>query len=239
MSWTGQIPVILLENPKYPGNIGMVCRLIANFGLPPLRIIGDPVDFHFEMEWMAYNSSEELDKIQYYPDFVEATSDLEVVVGTGMIHGSDRGRFISLNELPSTFGDKKAGILFGREDTGLTRSAVIQCDCMIDFRLPGYQKSMNLSHSVSYVLSTLYNHKYQPKPNKEPVNSPSDKKHFYEFTTGVFKKLGMNQFHGNEFLPVKRLKQIVERSNPSHGDVAFLYKLFKKIDQSIDRLDSE
>ena len=41
----------------------MVCRLIANFDLPPLRIIGEKKDLHFEMEWMAYNSKEELDKV--------------------------------------------------------------------------------------------------------------------------------------------------------------------------------
>jgi tRNA C32,U32 (ribose-2'-O)-methylase TrmJ len=69
---------ILLENPKYAGNIGMVCRLIANFDLPPLRIIGEQKELHFEMEWMAYNSKEELDKIQYFSGQKESRKDLDL-----------------------------------------------------------------------------------------------------------------------------------------------------------------
>lgn len=222
-------PVIILENPKYSGNIGMVCRLIANFSLPPLRIIGKAHDLSFEMEWMAYNSKQELDSISYFSSLVEARSDLDIVIGTGMIHGGNRSEFILLSKIPEMVNNKKFGILFGREDRGLSRNSILYCDYMVDFQLPGYQKSMNLSHAIAFVLSSFHTYK---ENNPTPINSyPNrNKTHFYEYSKSIFKILGMDDYHNNDYLPVRRLKSILEKINLSSGDIDFFYKIFNRIE---------
>jgi len=223
-------PVIILENPKYAGNIGMICRLIANFNLSDLRILGNSFPFEFEMEWMAHNATDELNSIRYFSSFEESTNDLDLIIGTGMIRGSDRGKFISINEAKDRLTQKRFGFIFGREDTGLSLDTIIKCDFMIDFQLPGKQKSMNLANSVSFLLGSLAissSDTISPNVQEIPIQ---EKKYFYEFSKTIFEKLGMNDFHENESLATKRWKTILEDRNLSRGDYGFLFKMLKNIE---------
>lgn len=229
---------ILLENPKYAGNIGMVCRLIANFDLPPLRIIGEKKDLHFEMEWMAYNSKEELDKIQYFPNQKESRKDLDLLIGTAMIQGKDRVGFIplsSLREKIESHLDKKIGIVFGREDRGLSNRMIDECDFLVDFELSDRQPSMNLSQSVSFVLGIIQSKKESTVDSIKPESF--DKSNFYKYVKDVFELIEMNQFHGRENLAIKRFQKIIDSSSISREDLNFLYKLFQKIELKIQNED--
>lgn len=214
----------------------MVCRLIANFDLPPLRIIGEKKDLHFEMEWMAYNSNEELSKIEYFSEPKKAKEDLNLVIGTAMIQGKDRVGFIPLSDLPNKIlhqKEKKVGIAFGREDRGLSNAMIDHCDFMIDFKLPGKQPSMNLSQSVSFVLGSIHSHFTETVKDLEieEVN----KEHFYKYTKEIFELIEMNQFHGRENLAIKRFKKIIDASSVTREDLNFLYKLFQKIEFKIKK----
>lgn len=226
-------PIIVLENPKYAGNIGMICRLIANFSLPPLRIIGSPREIEIEMEWMAYHSKQELNAITYYSTAQECFSDLDLVVGTGMIHGGNRSQFLSLSSLPEILSGKKFGFVFGREDRGISKETLIFCEYMVDFNLPGYQKSMNLSHSVSYCISAFHEYRLQNK-TLEATPNPKHTSHFYDYSRRIFHLLGMDKYHDRENLPVRRLKTILEKANLSSGDIDFLYKIFTNFEKKLN-----
>ena len=225
--------VIILENPKYAGNIGMIARLVANFSLPPLRILGTKNPFSPEMEWMAANAEKELDRIRYFEDINECISDLDLLIGTGMISGKDRGEYLDLKQ---GFRDKisqaggMTGLVFGREDRGLSRKLIDRCNFMVDFDLPGYQKSMNLAHSVTYVLSVLYN--FPTSPEKESRTSVKMNE-FFQLAKKIFILLGMGHFHGNEHLAVKRLRKILENGVACDGDRDFLFKLFRTLEERL------
>ncbi len=212
----------------------MVCRLIANFDLPPLRIIGEKKELHFEMEWMAYNSKEELSKIEYFQNSKESRQDLDLLIGTAMIQGKDRAGFIPLASLPEkiqSHADKKVGIVFGREDRGLSNAMIDICDYMIDFELSDRQPSMNLSQSVSFVLGSMHS---QNSSNRElPKSDNLDKGNFYKYTKDIFELIEMNQFHGRENLAIKRFKKIIDSSSITREDLNFLYKFFQKIEFKI------
>jgi TrmH family RNA methyltransferase len=229
----GAYPVIILENPKYAGNIGMICRLIGNFSLAPLRIIGMVREYDVEMEWMAYNSKQELSSIMHYSSAKECFSDLDLVVGTSMIHGGNRSQFVPLSKLPSVLSQKKFGIVFGREDRGLSKDTLLNCEYMLDFNLPGYQKSMNLSHSVSFCLSAFHQYNLSLDSLDKTPNQRSTK-HFYEYTKHIFHLLDMDNYHNNDYLPVRRLKTILEKAELTSGDIDFLYKIFTNFEKKIN-----
>ncbi|MCB1158852.1 MAG: RNA methyltransferase [Leptospiraceae bacterium] len=221
--------IIILEDPIYTGNIGMCCRLIANFGLPPLRIIGQKKEEAPEMEWMAHNALEEINRIEYFSDWKSCLSDLSLCIGTGMIETRDRGPFIEREELPELLrrSPGKFGILFGREDRGLSLEAIGHCNYMLNFRLPGYQPSMNLAQAVCFVLSLLYNSDIRTELIEE-VQAP-EKNRLYDLSGEIFSLIGMDEFHGKENLAVKRLKSILETRPLSEGDINFLFKFFRNI----------
>lgn len=219
-------PSIILENPKFSGNIGMICRLAANFDIGPLRIIGSKKEEDiFEMEWMAHNAEEEMEKIQYVESLEDCRASAELIVGTAMIHGRDRGRFISLVRLKEIAKKFHTGILFGREDKGLKRETAIKCDYLVDFRLPGNQKSMNLASSVAYVLGALFGTQDNEFYRKRELNLSRNK--LYEKAEEFFRELGMDSYHGSENLPVQRLKKILDKAEMTQGDMDFFFRIFQ------------
>ncbi|MEM7181306.1 MAG: TrmH family RNA methyltransferase [Spirochaetota bacterium] len=226
---------IILENPKYSGNIGMVCRLIANFALPPLRIIGQKKEFDFEMQWMASHSCQELEKIQYFRNIETCRGDLALLIGTAMITGRDRGPYLTLPELPSllTHHSQNIGLLFGREDKGLQVDTINRCDYLIDFKLPGSQPSMNVSHAVVYTLSIIQNYPLNIHTKEQATNS--DKQQFYRYSERIFKLLEMDNYHTKKNLAVKRLKGILDSRPLSSGDLGFFYKMFRNIENFLKR----
>jgi tRNA/rRNA methyltransferase len=222
-------PIIILENPKYAGNVGMICRLIGNFGLDPLRICQKQEAKGIEIEWMAYEAKEEIAKIQRFSTIEECLDDVEILIGTSMFAESGGKKRASIQDIPNLIEGKKYALLFGREDNGLSRKTKELCDFLVDFQVPGYQKSMNLSHSVAYFLSFLYNSLENPIRKVEPLQR--DKQKLYKKAKNVFEILGMNEFHQNEHLATKRFQNIVERANPTNGDVDFLFKFFREIER--------
>lgn len=220
-------PRIILENPKYTGNVGMICRLVANFGLEPPIIIGKQINPTDEMKWMATHSNKELEKLIYTTSFEEATSSIDLLIGTGMIHGGKRSEFLSQTTFYETISEKKFGIIFGREDKGLSKEALSYCDYMLDFQLPGYQKSMNLSHSVSFILGMLYN---IPNSKVMRLENTRDTKHFFNYVKKIFSYLGLNSFQNVDNLALRRFKSILSRAELSSGDVDFFYKIFHNIE---------
>ncbi len=206
----------------------MVCRLVANFNLEPLRIVGKKKDFNFEMEWMAYNAEEEIEKILYFDSIEDSLSDIEFSFGTGMIQGKNRGEFIELNSVPERLNQtlKNFAFIFGRENTGMTNQAVDKCNFMIDFKLNSTQPSMNLSNSVSYVLGYYFNQ------NKSEVSSAETQMlnpKLYILISDLLDKLNLNQFHSRENLASKRMKKILEEGIKSEDDNNFLFRIFRTL----------
>lgn len=218
----------------------MICRLLANFDLPPLRILGSPINKNYEMEWMAHRSRKELDEIEYYPSVEDAAIDLSILIGTTMIYSRDRGPFLPIKELPRIVSETpgKIGIFFGREDIGLSKDVIEHCHYMLDFKLSPRQPSMNLSNSVAFVMSTIHNFSVQYSLEENQSNA-IEKNHFYNYAKKIFEILKMNHFHGSEKLPVKRLKNILDQRHLSKGDLNFLYTIFKNIERLNNDDDSK
>lgn len=214
------------------GNVGMVCRLISNFNLEPLRILGRPFEKNLEMEWMAHGAEEELEKIQFYDSFWECTKDLELVIGTGTIHGKHRARFVNFPSLKEKIQNKRFGIIFGREDTGIQKKVSELCDFMLDFDLPGQQKSMNLAQAVAYFLGSISNEMKRTVAEESQARN-IQKTYLLKYLQEIFGVLGMNEFHGSENLATKRFKSLLRFSELTQGDINFLFKMFKAIENKI------
>lgn len=223
---------ILLENPKYAGNIGMICRLISNFSLPPLRIVGNPISLEYEMEWMAHNASEEISRILYFDDLKSAYTDLSYLIGTKMGYSKNAEPYITISELSELYHSKNQsiGILFGREDSGLSLNSVDQCQFMMDFHLPGKQKSMNLSHAVTFIISGLFHHIHS-SPIKN-IAGVAQKDKFFEYTNSLFDQFELNNYMDREGLANKRFRTILDSRPLSKGDIDFLYKIFKTLQKN-------
>jgi len=180
-----EFKVILVE-PKYPGNVGSVARVMANFGFSELIIVSStlPIDSD-ECRKMAVHAQDILDNAVILDNFRDALGHVDYMVGTSSIESKNDKRHLRNAVMLGDFSsdvyemDGTVGIAFGREDYGLLNEELMDCDVML--RIPtseGYP-SMNLSHAVGVVLYELFSSIRTPKQPR--LADGAEKEKLYEY----------------------------------------------------------
>ncbi|MFW9843553.1 MAG: RNA methyltransferase [Candidatus Thorarchaeota archaeon] len=152
--------VVILVEPEEPGNVGFVTRVLANFGVHALRIVGwDPRE---DMTAQIYSvrAHEILDNAGIYNDLPSALEDIEAAWATsaraGRNHSVTRA-LVPLLELPDpTSREGKVALVFGRESSGLTNEELGFCEMAFTISTSEGYPSLNLSHAVAIVLHHLF-----------------------------------------------------------------------------------
>lgn len=150
---------IILVEPRHPGNIGMVCRAMANFGVCDLRLV-NPCDYlHPEAHKFAVFASDLLGQAQVYQHLDEALADLEISVATTRRQGRLRGDLIDIAQLSEPLSalssHGRVGLVFGREDAGLTNAEVAMCRYAATIATSEQSGSLNLAQAVLVCLYEL------------------------------------------------------------------------------------
>ena len=172
------IAFILVE-PAVPENVGAAARAIKTMGFTDFRLV-NPCDDYLgkKAKMLAHASHDILENAKIYPSLAEAVTDLDFIVAT-----TAKQRWVKLDIIPSNnllqFLLEKEdtisniGIVFGREESGLTNEEISICNRVSTIPLASPYPSINLAQTVmiyAYALSTLY----QPEISaKEKANSQS------------------------------------------------------------------
>ena len=151
------VAVILVE-PEHPGNIGSVCRVMANFGFKELIIINPQCEITQETKNLAKNAQDIVNSIRIADWSV--LKEFSVLAATAGIKTSD----LNLHRSPLTprqAAEKimpvaDAALVFGRERNGLTNKELELMDFVITIPTSDEYPSMNLSHSVAVMLYECY-----------------------------------------------------------------------------------
>ncbi len=143
---------IVLVEPQSPGNIGMVCRAMANFGLCDLRLVNPCQYLHPEARKFAVAAAHLLGQARVFADLPAAIADLHLAVATTRRSGRLRGELLDIAEVPALRRelppDGRMGLVFGREDAGLTSDEVAQCSHAATIATSAEVGSINLSQAV-------------------------------------------------------------------------------------------
>lgn len=164
--------MVILVEPQSPGNIGMVCRAMANFGCSRLRLVNPCQHLHSEARKFAVSASELLGQAEIYPDLASALADRQCAIAATRRAGKLRGELIDLTELPPQLASyaegSRIGLVFGREDSGLTTDEVALCSHAVSITTAAYG-SLNLAQAVIVFLYELS----RPQPQQQPSASPT------------------------------------------------------------------
>ena len=152
---------IVLNKPKYPGNIGSVARCAKNTGIEKLFIVGHSDPDIEEIEKMATHvASDTIENIKYFKDLNEALTGFTYIVGTTSRLGSVRGPVVYPREMAEQITDisqnNQVAILFGPEDTGLTNDELNYCHLLVTIPTSSEFKSINLSHAVMILCYEIF-----------------------------------------------------------------------------------
>ncbi|MCK4566966.1 MAG: TrmJ/YjtD family RNA methyltransferase [Candidatus Thorarchaeota archaeon] len=152
--------VVVLVEPEEPGNVGFVSRVLANFGVQELRIVGwDPRE-DMTAQIFSVRANNILDSARIFDDLPSALENIEAAWATsaraGRNHSVTRA-LVPLKELPDpTPLEGKIALVFGRESSGLTNEELGLCELAFTIPTSETYPSLNLSHAVAVVLHHLF-----------------------------------------------------------------------------------
>ncbi len=152
---------IVLVEPREAGNVGAAARVMKNFGFHDLWIVGEHPKLHPLAGWWASGADDVVENAHFAPTLHHALADVHVTVAT--TSSRERTTPVDLNPLEvgqlfgSLTGNQTLALVFGREDKGLTREEVVQCQRTAVIPTDPSFPTMNLAQSIgvfSYELST-------------------------------------------------------------------------------------
>jgi len=151
---------VILQEPKYEGNVGAVARCMKNFGFEKLYLVNS-----CELGEECYKRSKHAKDIilnaKRFDSLNDAMKELDFLVGTTGIVNVNEKRQLRNPKTPREFVeyadhlDMRVGLLFGREDYGLYDDELIKCDLVISIPTNEVYPIMNLSHAVAVILYEL------------------------------------------------------------------------------------
>lgn len=152
---------VVLVEPKTPGNIGAVARLMKNFTFKRLILI-NPVEISEEARTRAMHAQDILEKVQIKYSLEETLKPFDIVVGTSGIRTDKEKIFVRKAESPENFAvetkdyEGSIALVFGREDSGLSNEELNLCDRLIKIPSSKEYPILNLSHAVGIILYEIF-----------------------------------------------------------------------------------
>jgi TrmH family RNA methyltransferase len=150
---------IVLVEPREAGNVGAAARVMKNFGFGELWIVGQHPVLHPLAGWWASGADDVVAGARFAPTLHQAIADAHITVATT----SARARTTPIDLTPEGVAalyteSQTLALVFGREDSGLTREEVVACQRTAVIPTHPDFPTMNLAQSVGvfcYELSSV------------------------------------------------------------------------------------
>ncbi len=239
------IRVILFE-PREPGNIGSVARVVKGMGLSQLYLV-NPVPFQdVDAAWyMAHGAKDILENCHVVPELKDALDGIQYLVGT-----THRRRDIRLpqpvpaREAAQTIAtisqDKQVALLFGREDFGLSTDQLSLCQLAASVPMATKNPSLNLAQAVQIFAYEVFVASLDEYPPSEldyaEVNALEA---FYGRVTRLLDKVGMSPYNREWETYLKSLRRVFSRAPLESRDIATLDMIFSTTFRYIERLEKK
>lgn len=167
MNLNTHVKIILIETTS-PANIGSTLRAMKTMSFGDLILV-NPKNFpNKEVSTLAANAKDLINKIKVVKNLDEALDGIDFVVAT-----SSRQRkvpwpcedlHIASPKIVKFAEEKSIGLLFGREDRGLTNEELQKSNLHIQIPANENYSVLNLAMSVQVVCYQLYLDKHLNKP---------------------------------------------------------------------------
>lgn len=226
---------IILIEPKVAGNIGAIARVCNNFDATELVLISPQVNhLSEEARIRARQSKHYLENAKVFSKFQDIRDRFSFLIGTS----AKAGKTYNVYRQPAFSWEwtdekfllsSKIGIVFGREDRGLSNEELSMCDYLVNIPVPGEQKVLNISHAVAIMLYEVWKRTYNAIETSELQTVSVSKEREMLFT--LFESLVNNIDYEEYRKPniIHAFRCIVNRSFASKEEIHTLIGMFKTI----------
>lgn len=153
---------VVLVEPREAGNVGAVARAMKNFGFGELWIVGEHPELLPVSGWWASGADDVLAGARFAPSLLDAVGDAHLTVATTSMRGRTTPVSFTPKTLAATYAtlarDQVLALVFGREDSGLTREELVLCQHTAAIPTNSGFPTMNLAQSLcvfAYELSAI------------------------------------------------------------------------------------
>ncbi len=151
---------IVLQQPRYPENIGSAARAVSNMGIGRLCVV-NPGNYDLvKIKRLATHAAADVvEAIWKFPDLKTALAGFNYVVGTTARLGGQRPVLnspeVMSRKLVPLSQENRIAVVFGPEDRGLTNADLRLCHHLVHIPTAEFS-SINLAQSVMIISYELF-----------------------------------------------------------------------------------
>ena len=225
-----------MVEPSGPINVGSVARLCSNFEVKELRIVSPQCDiFSLDAKKMALKGQYYIDNCKVFNSIEQAIFDCDLVLAScGRLDISNDIECESpevISQWISSFRKiKNIGILFGREDRGLSNSELLFAHKIFNIKTSQSYPSLNLSHAVSVILYELNKTQKDNQKNVKDFNFASSKQIYESFIEieEMLMRVGYLLEHTSHS-KISKFKKFILKANTSSHEINVLRGIIHQI----------
>ena len=228
----------ILVRPQMGENIGSVARAIKNFNIKHLRIVNPRCNWPNQKALATSVGAKDILKSAKIYDSVEKSiGDLDTIFASSSRIRKMNKKIISVSNFKTKIKkERKVGILFGPEASGLTNNEISCADYLV--KIPSNKKfsSLNLSHSAIIFCFELFKHYSEKKVNyktgyKSSIAKKSEVNKFLNFIIQGLDKKGFLQPNHKRESMIRNINNIFHRLNLSQQEIRILLGIFSTLNE--------
>ncbi|MGC8669936.1 MAG: RNA methyltransferase [Candidatus Micrarchaeia archaeon] len=227
-----KISVMLVE-PLYPINIGYIARTMKNFGVKNLYVMKPRCKYKGSKAIMySKHAHEILEEAKVVSSIEEARvlSKASIVVGTTGIWHKTEASFYNVftpeDFIKKSRNQKSMLLILGRDDTGLTKEELAECDSTIFVPASKEYPVLNISHALAIILYVIKKEDTS-KPYKFEALAASQSTRRSLFM--LFRKIvNSNPKIRNKKAVIATFEHIINRSEPKEKELKALAIAFSE-----------
>lgn len=231
---------IVLVEPREAGNVGAVARAMKNFGFDDLVIVGEHPPLSPLAGWWASGADDLVDGARFTATLQEAIGDAKLTVATT----SARGRTTPLDLTPQSVadlaatlhGDDVLALVFGREDSGLTREEVVLCQRTAVVPTSERFPTMNLAQTVCVFCYELSSTERSAAPRERPPAELVERMH--ERARSLLLEAGFLQENNPDRI-YDDLRAIAGRADLDDREVTILLGMIRQLEWKLRTMKDE
>lgn len=228
----------ILVRPQIGENIGSVARAIKNFNIKNLRIIKPRCSWpNSKAVATSVGAKDILKSAKIYNSVEESIADLDIIFASTSRVRKVNKKIISISNLKTKIKiNRKIGILFGPEASGLSNDEVSCADYLVKIPSNKNFSSLNLSHSAIIFCFEIFMHfsnkkiKYKTGYDSKIANKSEVNKFLAFLVKGLDKKGFLQPDHKRNSM-IRNINNIFHRINLSEQEIRILLGVFTTLNE--------
>ena len=227
----------ILVKPQLPENIGFSARGLKNFGFKTLDLV-NPKEAWPNKKAIATSvgAKDILKKTKVYSSIKDAINKYDIIYASSARTRDINKRHLSFDQLISNIKknkNKKIGIMFGPEASGLSNEDVSYSNFI--FKIPVNKKfeSINLSHSVILICYEIFksikSNYFKKEKKLRDIISKKSLNTFVDFIENRLEKKGFFSPNEKKKVMLLNLRNIFGRTQLSNKELRILSSVFSKL----------